>query len=280
MAGKGGGAWKVAYADFVTAMMAFFLVMWITAQNQEMKQAISSYFDDPYANPGATHPAANRGHGPSPHKRHAEHKQTGKYDERPVQLRLATHVESSRSTLGVRVPFAGDSIELTDDGKAALERLAPELIGLPQKIEIRGHATGAKLPPDHPLKDAWGLCYARCLATKAYLESLGIPAQRMRLSQGGSFEPITTEADAQRQAENARVDVFVLREYVEDTVGQRKSHGGQGEQGGAGHAADEEHPHEHKDDHGHGGQDQDHRAPAKDHGAAHANEHVSTRAAH
>ena len=30
MAGKGGGAWKVAYADFVTAMMAFFLVMWIT----------------------------------------------------------------------------------------------------------------------------------------------------------------------------------------------------------------------------------------------------------
>ena len=32
MAGHGGGAWKVAYADFVTAMMAFFMVMWITAQ--------------------------------------------------------------------------------------------------------------------------------------------------------------------------------------------------------------------------------------------------------
>ena len=36
MAGSG-GAWKVAYADFVTAMMAFFLVMWITAQSQKVK---------------------------------------------------------------------------------------------------------------------------------------------------------------------------------------------------------------------------------------------------
>jgi chemotaxis protein MotB len=34
MAGGGGGAWKVAYADFVTAMMAFFLVMWIVAREQ------------------------------------------------------------------------------------------------------------------------------------------------------------------------------------------------------------------------------------------------------
>src|ERR1043165_9976653 len=48
MAGKGGGAWKVAYADFVTAMMAFFLVMWITAQNDQVKQAIAHHFTDPF----------------------------------------------------------------------------------------------------------------------------------------------------------------------------------------------------------------------------------------
>ena len=48
MAGKGGGgAWKVAYADFVTAMMAFFLVMWLCAQNQEVKRAVANYFSDP-----------------------------------------------------------------------------------------------------------------------------------------------------------------------------------------------------------------------------------------
>ena len=47
MAGKGGGAWKVAYADFVTAMMAFFLVMWIVGQDKPVKQAVAQYFEDP-----------------------------------------------------------------------------------------------------------------------------------------------------------------------------------------------------------------------------------------
>jgi chemotaxis protein MotB len=44
---KGGGAWKVAYADFVTAMMAFFLVMWICSQDQKVKQAVARYFVTP-----------------------------------------------------------------------------------------------------------------------------------------------------------------------------------------------------------------------------------------
>ncbi len=47
MAGKGGGAWKVAYADFVTAMMAFFMVMWLTSQDQQVKDAIAQYFVEP-----------------------------------------------------------------------------------------------------------------------------------------------------------------------------------------------------------------------------------------
>jgi hypothetical protein len=48
MAGKGGGgAWKVAYADFVTAMMAFFMVMWLVSQNQKVKEAVAGYFRNP-----------------------------------------------------------------------------------------------------------------------------------------------------------------------------------------------------------------------------------------
>jgi flagellar motor protein MotB len=46
VAGKG-GAWKVAYADFVTAMMAFFLVMWLISQDQKVKDSIAHYFMDP-----------------------------------------------------------------------------------------------------------------------------------------------------------------------------------------------------------------------------------------
>lgn len=47
--GGHGGAWKVAYADFVTAMMAFFIVMWILGQSEEVKQSVTSYFEDPGA---------------------------------------------------------------------------------------------------------------------------------------------------------------------------------------------------------------------------------------
>jgi chemotaxis protein MotB len=45
-AGAKGGAWKIAYADFVTAMMAFFLVMWlINASNEETRAQVASYFN-------------------------------------------------------------------------------------------------------------------------------------------------------------------------------------------------------------------------------------------
>ncbi len=47
--GHHGGAWKVAYADFVTAMMAFFIVMWILASSEEVKESVSSYFQEPGA---------------------------------------------------------------------------------------------------------------------------------------------------------------------------------------------------------------------------------------
>jgi chemotaxis protein MotB len=48
-AGHHGGAWKVAYADFVTAMMAFFIVMWILASSEEVKKAVTDYFENPGA---------------------------------------------------------------------------------------------------------------------------------------------------------------------------------------------------------------------------------------
>jgi chemotaxis protein MotB len=43
-----GGAWKVAYADFVTAMMALFMVLWISAQDEQILIATSQYFQNPF----------------------------------------------------------------------------------------------------------------------------------------------------------------------------------------------------------------------------------------
>src|SRR5271165_5643126 len=45
--GHHGGAWKVAYADFVTAMMALFIVLWLLNSSVQVRKAISSYFQDP-----------------------------------------------------------------------------------------------------------------------------------------------------------------------------------------------------------------------------------------
>src|SRR5215468_2202710 len=46
-AGHHGGAWKVAYADFVTAMMALFIVLWLMSADKEVQQAVSAYFNNP-----------------------------------------------------------------------------------------------------------------------------------------------------------------------------------------------------------------------------------------
>src|SRR5208283_2680117 len=45
--GHHGGAWKVAYADFVTAMMALFIVLWLMSQSDAVKKAVAGYFNDP-----------------------------------------------------------------------------------------------------------------------------------------------------------------------------------------------------------------------------------------
>src|ERR1700744_2428840 len=45
--GHHGGAWKVAYADFVTAMMALFIVLWLLSSSDPVKKAVAGYFRDP-----------------------------------------------------------------------------------------------------------------------------------------------------------------------------------------------------------------------------------------
>src|SRR5690606_19071122 len=64
-----GGAWKVAYADFVTAMMAFFMVMWIIGMDQTVKSAIEGYFKNPIGyqeGPASTRNLIEMGGAPKP----------------------------------------------------------------------------------------------------------------------------------------------------------------------------------------------------------------------
>src|SRR5271165_217237 len=48
--GHHGGAWKVAYADFVTAMMALFIVLWLLSSSKQVQEAVGGYFRDPTGN--------------------------------------------------------------------------------------------------------------------------------------------------------------------------------------------------------------------------------------
>ena len=61
--GHHGGAWKVAYADFVTAMMALFIVLWILGQDDSVKANIAHYFNDPIGFAGGKGPSPIDGQG-------------------------------------------------------------------------------------------------------------------------------------------------------------------------------------------------------------------------
>ena len=133
----------------------------------------------------------------------------------PTQLTIKP--QKSRG-YGVQIQFEENSVELDELSLTRLKRLLPELRGKPNKIEVRGHTTHRPVPLNGPYDDSWQLCYARSRAVMAYFEEQGIESARMRLSQGGPYEPITTSEDEFR-LQNARVEIFLLDEYVRDASG-------------------------------------------------------------
>jgi chemotaxis protein MotB len=220
MAGKGGGAWKVAYADFVTAMMAFFLVMWIVAQNKDAKEAVSAYFRDPFGD--ASRPSGT-GHLEGSELKLKPPPETKLKGGAKVPILKMIH-DREGTPVGSFVQFKSDSSDLDAAAKYRLDDLAPLLLGKQNKIEIRGHT--ARRSPAHDAKghDPWRLSYDRCLATMKYLTERGIDAERIRLSQAGPHEPTAGAESASWQLRNSRVEIIMLNEYIDDfTVTRRKS---------------------------------------------------------
>jgi chemotaxis protein MotB len=198
-----GGAWKIAYADFVTAMMAFFLLMWlISMTTQEQKEGLAEYFA-----PGSVSPSTSGAGGllwgtaldrsgtkPSPPREMAS--STSKPEDRArrtssggtadsevnrsVAGQQANHsaIASLRQTLQSMPEIADLSrnivIEPTKEGldvalmdeagrsmfpegsvqpypstRRVLERLAPTLRRLPNRLAITGHTASARPGPHH-----------------------------------------------------------------------------------------------------------------------------------
>ena len=235
MAGKGGGAWKVAYADFVTAMMAFFMVMWLVGQKDSVKQSVAQYFRDPYGS--KRNPKADSGRGKTgstsigplktgrgPGRGLA--KQQSESTPSPTERGAAASKPSlfvlhdgDQSRTGSIIWFPENSAELDETSKDQLLDLAALLVGKANKIEIRGHSSRLALPADSSYSDAWQLSYARCLATMKFLSEQGVDPERMRLSQAGVHEPYSLRGGEEWQKKNSRVEIYSLSEYVHEYQG-------------------------------------------------------------
>jgi chemotaxis protein MotB len=244
MAGKGGGAWKVAYADFVTAMMAFFLVMWITSQSPEVKVAIAGYFEDPWGtssdNTGAsfTVPSQTPGGMPSaktkkrpPQKRNATPQANGPVDgdktsrwEQKDPIHFLSN--SDRTLPALLVRFEEASAGLSEQAQRQLTSFTPAIVGKLNKIEVRAHSTQRPLPQGSQFADHWQLCYARAHGVLKYLEQQGIEPERVRLSESAAFEPLTSRVESNWQNDNNCVEVFLLNEVVENAPGTAGGAGG------------------------------------------------------
>jgi chemotaxis protein MotB len=238
MAGHGGGAWKVAYADFVTAMMAFFLVMWITSQNDDVKKAIGGYFQDPWGSfsenttPAIKTPAGLKGEAPfadsangilphrwpQPNQDNATDKQAGASSvwQQKEKIHL---LAADRNLPALVVIFDEGSAELSKEAQKRLSDLLPALLGKQNRIELRSHSTRRPLPKDGSYRDHWQLCFDRSQQTLKFLASHGVEPDRIRLSQSASFEPLTTRLETSWQNENNCVEIFLLTDVVDKVSG-------------------------------------------------------------
>ncbi len=245
MAGAG-GAWKVAYADFVTAMMAFFLVMWLVGQDKPVKEAIAQYFRDPFAvpsdRPGTQAPGPSfmphEGTNPPPPSGDGGDKKGGsgegsnKRGPQTVIRRPSSafmYRDGSRSSVGTHLPFTGEGDVLDESAKKNLDELLPMLAGKRNLLEIRAHVSERPLEPSAQFQDRWQLAYARCTKTREYLIAAGVEPDRIRLSQAGGGGAPAGQSAEDPAALDAKVEVYMLDEFAGGPDGAGASGAGPGD---------------------------------------------------
>ncbi len=206
MAGGSGGAWKVAYADFVTAMMAFFMVMWLTGQKEGVKEAVAGYFREPFASYKSTQKGAAATAAPVTDPMYG-------HTAQPQKRRLP--ISGDDTDYQFTVLFPVDDAILEPDQIESIHSFAPMMVGKLNRVEVRSHCIRKPLAKDGPYSTHWELCYARCQAVKQELEAQGIEPQRIRLSQAEGNEPLALNLAEDELKLNSRVDVILLPDLAE-----------------------------------------------------------------
>jgi chemotaxis protein MotB len=238
--GHHGGAWKVAYADFVTAMMALFMVMWLLAStDQQSRKEISRYFrtgilpdgDLAMERAAQTRPSViEETSMPTPRKSAAaaagkQAKELGKAIERMVKsdpelAKLAAQVSVKLTEQGVLIEavdrdgqsmlFDSASSELKPSLVAFLDKLGPLLARRKNRIQIMGH-TDARPFVSKAGKTNWDLSYERATNARKVLEASGLERGQVTAVQAyGASQP--RNATDPFAAENRRLAVLVLHD--------------------------------------------------------------------
>ena len=191
-----GGAWKVAYADFVTGMMALFIVLWLMNASKPIQTAVGGYFKDPHG----TVKMLGVGKGPEPGTVPAKPQDMQKLKEEMLKSiksidplnKLKNQVEITITPEGLRIELMesaeGTFFELgnaapTPALKDVLQVLSPELGKLPNKISIEGH-TDATAYSGGDVYDNWDLSCGRANAARRIMQGEGLGRQQISQVRG------------------------------------------------------------------------------------------------
>ena len=142
--GAHGGAWKIAFADFMTAMMAFFLVMWlVNASNEETKASVASYFnpikltDEKPADRGMKQPAKTA-------KGEQTQQTSDTKSEKPQDAAAAASGEDMTSSSGDKTAYS--EAALFENPYAVLAEIAQE-VGQQANVSVKGEGGAGQSGP-------------------------------------------------------------------------------------------------------------------------------------
>ena len=219
-AGHHGGAWKVAYADFVTAMMALFIVLWLMGASEPVKKAVAGYFHDPSGKKSET----GNGQGGI-----GENLSLGKQDMSQLKQKLeaamkqAPELEKLKDQVQMTVTAEGLRIELlesevgtffesgdaqpTESGIEMLRMLASQLGRMPNKLFIEGH-TDARPYASGKDYSNWELSADRANSVRKLVQETGIRPDQVTEVRGCADQRLR-KPDDPNSASNRRVSIVV-----------------------------------------------------------------------
>ena len=233
--GHHGGAWKVAYADFVTAMMALFIVLWLLNSSDKVKKAVGGYFKDPTGTSkmvGSDMVGSGENFIVSKDNMEELKEQLQKsIREVPKFDKLENHIDMTVTNEGLRIEltesaagtfFDSGSARMSGDGGDLLKLLAQELGKLPNHLAIEGHTDSKQYPPGATYTN-WELSADRANAARRLMQENGIRADQVTQVRGFADQRLR-KPDAPLDPGNRRISLIV--QYLEkkpsaDSVGEK-----------------------------------------------------------